>query len=370
MKMVKVSDLFDVRYGTNLELVRLEPDEKGIAFVSRTERNNGVSCRVRPVPGLSPIPAGVLTVAGGGSVLETFLQPEPFYSGRDLYCLAPKHPMSDQVKLFYAACIRANKFRYSYGRQANRTLKNMEIPDLSEVPAWVQQTNIAGFGDAAKKTSSSASPPALNVGAWLPFKLQDLFDIRKGKRLTKAAMVEGKVPFIGASDANNGTTGHVGQSAIHEGNVISVAYNGSVAETFYQPAPFWASDDVNVLYPKGFAMSPQIGMFLATVIRLEKYRFSYGRKWHLERMRESEIRLPVKKDGSPDWGFIEDYVKTLPFSSALEKKPETPMTPPQKDMEPGIITYYRNEAMRVNPEGVKADEARLAGLFGKKPPTT
>lgn len=57
-------------------------------------------------------------------------------------------------------------------------------------------------------------------------------------------------------------------------------YNGSVAETFYQPVPFWASDDVNVLYPK-FELNPEIAMFLTAIIRQDKYRFNYGRKWHL-----------------------------------------------------------------------------------------
>ena len=36
--MVKISDLFDVVYGCNLELSRLEEDESGIPFVSRTSK--------------------------------------------------------------------------------------------------------------------------------------------------------------------------------------------------------------------------------------------------------------------------------------------------------------------------------------------
>jgi hypothetical protein len=54
-----------------------------------------------------------------------------------------------------------------------------------------------------------------------------------------------------------------------------------------------------------------------TVIRRERYRYGFGRKWALERMLTSEIYLPVKADGTPDWYFMEQYVKTLPFSSQL-----------------------------------------------------
>ncbi len=62
-----------------------------INFVARTETNNGVSARVKPVEGKEPQPTGLITCAGCGSVLSTFLQQEPFYSGRDIYLLNPLH---------------------------------------------------------------------------------------------------------------------------------------------------------------------------------------------------------------------------------------------------------------------------------------
>ncbi|WP_264447457.1 restriction endonuclease subunit S [Novosphingobium sp. JCM 18896] len=134
---VMVSDLFDVIYGSNLELNKLQQDPNGINFVSRTSKNNGVSAKVKEVPHIKPIDGGVLTVAGGGSVLETFLQTERFYSGRDLYYLKPREKFCIDELLFYCACIRANMFRYSYGRQANRTLKSLLVPAPEAIPAWV-----------------------------------------------------------------------------------------------------------------------------------------------------------------------------------------------------------------------------------------
>lgn len=136
-KMIRVADLFEVKYGVNLELNRMTLDANGINFVSRSARNNGVSAKVTRLADVVPIEAGVLTVAGGGSVLETFLQPEPFYSGRDLYYLKSKVALTDAQKLYYCACIRANKYRYNYGRQANRTLRDILIPDPSKIPNWV-----------------------------------------------------------------------------------------------------------------------------------------------------------------------------------------------------------------------------------------
>lgn len=156
-----------------------------------------------------------------------------------------------------------------------------------------------------------------NDSGWKEFRLGELFAIKKGKRLTKANQLEGFTPFIGAIDANNGVSSYIGQAAIHAGNTISVNYNGSVAEAFYQPEPFWATDDVNVLYAREFDLTPEIALFLCSILRLEKYRYNYGRKWHLERMRETVIKLPVDADGVPDWEFMTAYVKSLPLGGQL-----------------------------------------------------
>ncbi|NGX98484.1 MAG: hypothetical protein G4V63_25730, partial [Candidatus Afipia apatlaquensis] len=160
-------------------------------------------------------------------------------------------------------------------------------------------------------TKSATGPPA----SWAPFSLQSLFDLRKGKRLTKQSMKIGDLPFIGAIDGNNGVRQLISAEAQHPENVITVNYNGTVAEAFYQPGPFWASDDVNVLYPKFKGMDPLVGLFFCTIIRREKYRFNYGRKWNLERMRDSSIRLPVTAKGGPDFNFMRRFVSSLPYSS-------------------------------------------------------
>jgi hypothetical protein len=137
--MPLVRDLFIATYGQNLELNRLEISmtSDAVNFVSRTARNNGVSARVERIPSVTPGSVGALTVACGGSVLETFVQPAPFYCGRDVYILEPRVEMSTLERLWWATCIRANKYRYNYGRQANRTFQDLKLPDVP--PPWIQE---------------------------------------------------------------------------------------------------------------------------------------------------------------------------------------------------------------------------------------
>jgi hypothetical protein len=137
MKLIELSEIFDITYGVNLELNRMTASSTGVPFVGRSDRNNGVTARVLQLEGITPNPAGTISVAGGGSVLATFLQPEPYYSGRDLFYLTPRVEMTDSQKLYYCACIRANRYRYSYGRQANKTLKSLMVPRVKSIPTWV-----------------------------------------------------------------------------------------------------------------------------------------------------------------------------------------------------------------------------------------
>jgi hypothetical protein len=103
--------------------------EDAIFFVSRTENNNGVSAIVKKMDEVEPNRAHTLSVAGGGSVLSTFYHPYEYYSGRDIYILTPKEPKTREEMLFYAYCIQLNKYKYNYGRQANKTLKDLLIPE-------------------------------------------------------------------------------------------------------------------------------------------------------------------------------------------------------------------------------------------------
>jgi hypothetical protein len=318
--MSKISDLFYLEYGHSLELNRLEQSDEPYAvnFVGRAARNNGVTAKVRPIPNLAPAPAGTVSVAlgGQGGAGVAFLQPFPYYCGRDVMVLHPKYKMTEQEILWWVFCITANRFRFGFGRQANRTLGGLQLPERDEMPDWVATSDTARY-DGAELPAYSKQVSLLDTTDWKYFTLKELFDIQKGQRLTKANMLPGDIPYIGASAKSNGVTDRIGQGPIHEGGTISVSYDGSVAEAFYQPDDYWASDAVNVLYPKGFKLTPRTALFICTVIRLEKYRFNYGRKWHLERMSESDIRLPVTPQGTPDWAYMEGYINSLPFSSQV-----------------------------------------------------
>ena len=253
--------------------------------------------------------------AGGGSVMSSFVQNKPFYSGRDIFYLKPKKTMTLAEKLFYCMCLRANKYKFSFGRQANKTLKTIDLPD--EIPSWVYKTKALDLVDI--KESLHNKNIKLTDRKWSSFRYDRFFKIESGiGGRRKDISIDGKIPLITAIDENNGLIGFVKNEPKHADNVISVVRNGeNVATAFYQSKPFCSTEDVHIFNPKGFTLNSYVALFLIPLIKKEKYRYSYGRKWGISRMNETKIMLPIDNTGNPDWKFMEDYVKSLPYSRNL-----------------------------------------------------
>ncbi len=308
---MKISDLFAIEYPHTLIFAELSPDSNGINFVSSQGSNNSVVGRVAVVDGVKLYPAGVITVPLKGTVLAAHVQTEPCYVAHQVAVLTAKRPMTLQEKLFYCTCIQKNAFRFSYGRQADKTLKDIDLP--AAVPEWVSAATVIPI------TSSNAAAQPIQKEGWAEYRMGDLFRFVKGRRLTREDMIDGGINYLGAINENNGVRQHiqVEPEDVSAPNCITVNYNGSVGEAFYQSKPFWASDDVNILYADGWEMNKYNALFIVTVIKANRYRFSYGRKWTLEKMKDTILKLPQAEDGTPDFAYMEAYIKALPYGDRI-----------------------------------------------------
>ena len=313
--MKKVKDLFDVAYGVNLEYNRMIPYHKGIPFVSRRSSNNGIEGYVTEIEGKKPNPPHTISVACSGSVMSSFLQEEAYYSGRDIYHLQPKCLMNKKELLFYCLVLRSNAYRYSYGRQANKTLKDLIVPDLSEIPAWVSETPMPS---GLSKDQLNDQKVRRTDRHWQSFRLRDVFVIENASGGRIESMIKGDIPCVTCKATNNGIVGFMESEKQIKGNAITIATNGTPGTSYYQRDNFVSPQgDVIVLREKrGEIMNTYIGMFIATLINQEAYRFNYARKG-TERMKNITIKLPVISKGKPDWQFMEDYINSLPYSKNL-----------------------------------------------------
>ncbi|MDR2345809.1 MAG: N-6 DNA methylase [Planctomycetaceae bacterium] len=157
----------------------------------------------------------------------------------------------------------------------------------------------------------------LNVLKWQEFYLKDLFCITGTKTTPQSELEEygfGIYPYVTTQATNNGVEQFYDYKT-EEGNIITVD-SAVMGYSAYQEFDFSASDHVEKLIPK-FPLNRLIGLFLVTLLNREQYRYNYGRKASQMRLETSKIKLPVKSNNTPDWEFMEHYIKSLPYSGNL-----------------------------------------------------
>ncbi len=310
-------------------------NSNSIRYVTRTNENNACECLVLN-EGLPVIEeANAITI--GDTTANCYYQAKPFITGDHMVILRSEW-LNEKRGLFIISLIKQEKYKYSYGRAF---LKGKIAK--TQIPLPIKYENGAPLIDKSHQYSEHGYVPdwdyieqfisslchhpittkigndyslSLSVCDWEEYTIGHLFKIEKGKRLTKADMIEGTDNYLGAIDNNNGVRQKILAERLWKPNCITVNYNGSVGETFYQSEPFWASDDVNVLYPNGWELNKYIGLFIATIIKAERPKYNYGRKWKKEVMKKSVIKLPTK-NGKPDWDYMENYMKSLPYSDRI-----------------------------------------------------
>lgn len=368
-KPFTIEKLFTVKYGVNLELSNCDEiinhKEIGIKFVSRTESNNGVSATVKLMENVAPQKEGLISVACGGSVLSTFIQPEPFYSGRDLYTLEAKDNISFEVKIFIITIIKANKYKYSYGRQANKTLpylelmlpivkddKNVPITDNTckysddgFVPDWQFMENYIKSLHYKPLTTKNevGNTESLEINNWKSFKVGRIFCIFNGKGITNDEIEENSGTFnaVQSGEENNGVLGKIDLSyckkknyTLSERACLTVARSGSAGYVSFQPNGCVVGDSAKILLLPEEIASYGVYLFIQTLLTANRFKYAYGRKVTKDKYAEDEIQLPIlaAADGTPvidnsnefsdegyvpDWQFMENYIKSLPYGDRI-----------------------------------------------------
>lgn len=316
MNLVPLNKIFDVRYGNQFDLYKLEIDEdSNINFVSRSSQNLGVICKVSTYNDTEPFSAGLITITLGGTyVLSSFIQQDKFYTAQNIKVLTPKRDMSYNEKLYYCKAIEANRFRYtSHGREANITLDMLLMPE--KVPIEFLEIKVEKINIVDELPLISSSFPLVQ-DSWRNFDLNYLFKIT-GSQTTSLLELEkygdGKYPYVTTQATNNGVEGFY-NFYTEDGNILTVD-SAVLGYCSYQPENFSASDHVEKLIPK-FRMNKYIGMFLVTILNLEQYRYNYGRKCSQARMKQIKLKLPTK-NGQPNFDFMKNYIKSLSYSKSI-----------------------------------------------------
>lgn len=330
-----LSELFVVTNGNKFDYNKMtESENMDIAFVSRSASNNGVKGWVEAVNGVDPYPVNCITVALGGSIGSTFVQPKQFYTGQNVAVLLDKKEgriLSVEEKLFISMLITKEcSYRYvAFGRELNKHINKdftIRLPSKNDEIDWDTLERISkGIIKEKRIITTNVSHDFSDIKKWKKFKVADLFYVNKKKKLprgkvhSKDDLLDGNDYFyVGAKKRNNGIMYRCGycEEQISKGNCIIFICNGqgSVGFTNYMDVDFMASGDVALGYNE--KLNKYNALFLVTLFDRERFKYSFGRKWG-KYLADTEIPLPVTKDNEPDWEYMENYIKSLPFGDKI-----------------------------------------------------
>lgn len=160
----------------------------------------------------------------------------------------------------------------------------------------------------------------INTSQWKFFNLMGedgIFKIESCKCSNAGELLEEgtDIEYIGAKKDDNGVMSLVkyNENLVTKGNCIVFICDGqgSVGYANYIDHDFIGSTTLSVGYNSH--LNKKNGLFIVTVLDLERYRYSFGRKYK-PNLPKAKIKLPATPAGDPDWEYMEKYVDSLKFS--------------------------------------------------------
>lgn len=145
-----------------------------------------------------------------------------------------------------------------------------------------------------------------------PFRVEDLFSIYKCKCNKAGDLKKGNIPYIGATNRNNGLMSFVerNEKLITQGNCITFICDGqgSVGYSIYKYENFIGSTTLKVgRNPK---LNKYNGLFFTTLLDMNKSIYDYGYKRNDSRLKKETIIIPSINE-KPDYKYMEEYTKSL-----------------------------------------------------------
>lgn len=304
-----------------------------IPYVGATNRNNGTMRYVKATEKLITKGNCVVFICDGqGSVGYSIYKAENFVGSTTLKVGRNKF-LNYYNAQFIIGALDKNRCIYSYGyKRTEPRLKNETIylpvnskgePDYKFMEEYIKEREArlkSQYKEHIKNLVDKLHKKVYTSKEWKEFYISEIFEIKAGKRLTKANMKSGDIPFIGATDNGNGITNYIGNvNSSLDSNVLGVNYDGNgVAISFYHPYQCLFTDSVKRFHILHYQDNKYVLLFMKVMILKQKQKYMYGYKFCESRMTRQKIMLPVDSKGEPDYKFMEDYMKYLEQKKLLE----------------------------------------------------
>lgn len=140
--------------------------------------------------------------------------------------------------------------------------------------------------------------------------IERYLDVTLGGNQEIEDLEEGNFPIVSTSEFYNGVTTWKNPKTYYKPPCITTATDGSTCSTFVQEYPFYAFYKVAILTPKtGIKIETDALYYLAYLISREKWRYVYARKFGKARINLTNIIVPIKQDGQPDFNKMAELTR-------------------------------------------------------------
>lgn len=368
-KEFEVNKILTIINGKGITKEEIEDNKGDFIVVQSGENNNGVLGKIDleycKSKRYSYSERPCLTVARSGSAGFVSFQIHGCVVGDSakILLLNKDNPTTENY-VFIQAVLTANRFKYAYGRKVteekymNDTIKlpiqhnpdgtpyidpdctysdNGYVPDWQFMEDYIKSLH---YKPLTTKNKSSQTPD-LNISDWKEFTVNRLFKIQSAKGKTTDDLTNGNdIPYIAAKHNMNGfemlcSANGMNKYISDENCIVFIQIGeGSCGYVNYINEPFIGmSGKVCCGYING-TLNQYIGLFIATILCQERPKYSFGRSWTGDRLFKTIIKLPIKHnpDGTPfidenktysdngyvpDWEFMENYIKSLPYGDRI-----------------------------------------------------
>lgn len=172
-----------------------------------------------------------------------------------------------------------------------------------------------------KKSVIDGKRISLNLSKWKEFEFNKVFQFERGKRLVKLDQNDGDIAYISSTKINNGIDNYItppDYMTVYS-NAMTINNSGSVGYVFYHTYDFVCSDHCTVISirDKSVTLNSFIAIFLKPIIEAIRPKYNFAREISDARLNKERISLPVDSKGNPDWNYMENYIKSLPYSSSI-----------------------------------------------------
>lgn len=149
---------------------------------------------------------------------------------------------------------------------------------------------------------------------WKYFQIKKLFNVIKGKGDKQKDLQEGNIPYVSATNSNNGIETFAKNNSMHSKNAITISDFG---KAFFQQNSF-SGTHIVVLVPKAEINKYSALFICACIDKAFKNIFSFGYACGINRVKSRQIKLPVNDAGNPDYEYMEQYTKNIEYNKMIE----------------------------------------------------